>query len=135
MIVGGGIGGLSLAFGFGRVGISADLVEVKPAWAVHGVGIIQPGNAIRAYKALGVADQCLERGFIYRRQLHFYADGRFMGERMMPRVEGLDLVGYCGIPRPVLQDILVGEATEARRQYSFGGDGSVACTMTGASRR
>jgi 2-polyprenyl-6-methoxyphenol hydroxylase-like FAD-dependent oxidoreductase len=110
LIVGGGIGGLSLAIGLGRVGIRADLVELQPAWTTAGIGIIQPGNAIRAYKALGVADQCLQRGFIYRRQRAFHADGTLMGERVMPPVEGLELVGHCGIPRPVLQEILVSEA-------------------------
>ena len=111
LIVGGGIGGLSLAIGLGRAGIRGDLIEIKRAWAVYGVGIIQPGNAIRAYKALGVADRCLEQGFVYRRQRYFDADGAFMGERAMPAVDGLDMVGNCGIPRPVLQGILVSEAT------------------------
>ena len=85
-----------------------------------GVGIIQPGNAIRAYKALGVADQCLERGFVYKRQRSFHADGTLMGERVMPPVEGLDLVGHCGIPRPVLQEILVGEATRNGANINLG---------------
>ena len=120
LIVGGGIGGLSLACGLGRASIRADLVEIKPAWAVYGVGIIQPGNAIRAYKALGVADQCLQRGFVYKRQLSFHANGKFMGERTMPRIEGLDLVGYCGIPRPILQDILVSEATRRGAHVRLG---------------
>lgn len=110
LIVGGGIGGLSLAIGLGRFGIHADLVEIKPAWAVYGVGIIQPGNAIRAYKALGVGDRCLAEGFVYRKNRFFDADGTLMGERVMPAVEGLDFVGNCGIPRPVLQNILVSEA-------------------------
>ena len=111
LIVGGGIGGLSLAIGLGRVGIHADLVEVKKSWAVYGVGIIQPGNAIRAYKALGIADRCLEHGYVYKRQRYYAADGTLLGERAMPPVEGLDMVGNCGIPRPILQEILVSEAT------------------------
>lgn len=120
LIVGGGIGGLSLAVGLGRVGIGADLVEINPKWAVYGVGIIQPGNAIRAYKALGVADECLQRGFVYRRSLYFDADGKQLGERVMPKVDGLDFVGYCGIPRPVLQEILVGEATKNGARLRLG---------------
>ena len=120
LIVGGGIGGLSVAIGLGRIGIRADVVEIKNEWAIYGVGIIQPGNAIRAYKALGVADLCLERGFVYRRQRHFDADGIMIGERIMPAIAGLDIVGHCGIPRPVLQDILVSEATSERRRYSTG---------------
>lgn len=120
LIIGGGIGGLSLAIGLGRAGIHADLVEIKSEWSVYGVGIIQPGNAIRAYKALGVADQCLARGFIYKRNRHFDADGRFMGERTMPPVEGLDMVGACGILRTTLQDILVSEATSRGARIRLG---------------
>src|SRR4051812_47384485 len=111
LIVGGGVGGLSLAIGLGRTGARVDLVEIKPAWAVYGVGIIQPGNAIRAYKALGVADRCIERGFVYKRQRYYDAAGTLIEERTMPAIEGLDMIGNCGIPRPVLQDILVSEAT------------------------
>lgn len=110
LIVGGGIGGLSLAIGLARAGLHVELVELKDKWAVYGVGIIQPGNAIRAYHALGVAERCLSAGFVFRRQRHFDADGRLTGERTMPPIEGLDLVGHCGIPRPALQDILVSEA-------------------------
>src|ERR1700730_18433727 len=110
LIVGGGIGGLSTAIGLGRIGIRAEVVEIKKTWAIYGVGIIQPGNAIRAYKALGVADLCLERGFVYKRQRHYDADGNMIGERTMPAIAGLDVVGHCGIPRPVLHDILVSSA-------------------------
>ncbi len=113
LIVGGGIGGLSAAIGLGRAGIRAEIVEIMDRWTAHGVGIIQPGNAIRAYKALGVADRCIEQGFVFARQRHYDADGNMIGERTMPAVEGLDLVGHCGIPRPVLQQILVSAATDA----------------------
>jgi 2-polyprenyl-6-methoxyphenol hydroxylase-like FAD-dependent oxidoreductase len=77
LIVGGGIGGLSTAIGLGRIGVRADVVEIQKQWAIYGVGIIQPGNAIRAYKALGVADRCLERGFVYKRQRHYDSDGKY----------------------------------------------------------
>jgi 2-polyprenyl-6-methoxyphenol hydroxylase-like FAD-dependent oxidoreductase len=120
LIVGGGIGGLSTAIGLGRVGIRADIVEISDKWTVHGVGIIQPGNAIRAYRMLGVADRCLELGFVYTRQRHYDADGNLIGERTMPRIDGLDLVGHCGIPRPVLQDILVSAARAAGARIRMG---------------
>ena len=110
LIVGGGIGGLSTAIGLGRIGVRADVVEIQTQWAIYGVGIIQPGNAIRAYKALGVADRCLERGFVYKRQRHYGSGGDMIGERTMPAIDGLDIVGHCGIPRPVLHDILVSGA-------------------------
>ena len=65
LIVGGGIGGLSTAIGLGRIGVGADVVEIQKQWAIYGIGIIQPGNAIRAYKALGLAERfaaCFEVG-------------------------------------------------------------------------
>jgi 2-polyprenyl-6-methoxyphenol hydroxylase-like FAD-dependent oxidoreductase len=120
LIVGGGIGGLSAAIGLGRAGIAAEIVEIKDQWAIHGVGIIQPGNAIRAYQALGVADCCIERGFVFAHQRHYDADGNLMGERTMPPIEGLDLVGHCGIPRPVLQEILVSAATDTGARIRMG---------------
>jgi 2-polyprenyl-6-methoxyphenol hydroxylase-like FAD-dependent oxidoreductase len=120
LIVGGGIGGLSTAIGLGRVGIAAEIVEIKDKWAILGVGIIQPGNAIRAYKALGLAERCIERGFLFARQRHYDADGNLMGERSMPRIEGLDLVGHCGIPRPILQEILVSAARDAGARIRMG---------------
>src|SRR5262249_54455632 len=110
LIVGGGIGGLSAAIGLGRIGVRAEVVEIKKQWAIYGVGIIQPGHAIRAYNALGVAGLCLERGFVYKRQRHYDADGNIIGERTMPAIAGLDIVGHCGIPRPVLHEILVSSA-------------------------
>jgi 2-polyprenyl-6-methoxyphenol hydroxylase-like FAD-dependent oxidoreductase len=125
LIVGGGIGGLSLAIGLGRIGALVDVVEIKPAWAVYGVGIIQPGNAIRAYKALGVAHRCIERGFVYKRQRYYDAAGALIEERTMPAIEGLDMIGNCGIPRPILQDILVSEAT------SFGANIRLGVTAAG----
>ena len=53
LIVGGGIGGLCSAVALRRVGADVHVVEVNPAWDVYGVGIIQPGNALRALAALG----------------------------------------------------------------------------------
>jgi 2-polyprenyl-6-methoxyphenol hydroxylase-like FAD-dependent oxidoreductase len=120
LIVGAGIGGLSLAIGLGGRGIRAHVVEVKDKPAVYGVGIIQPGNAIRAYQALGVADACLKRGFVYTKQRHYDADGNLIGERSMPKIDGLDLVGHCGIPRPVLQDILLSAAAASGAAIRLG---------------
>ncbi|PWT91259.1 MAG: 2-polyprenyl-6-methoxyphenol hydroxylase [Proteobacteria bacterium] len=119
LIVGGGIGGLCLAIGLGRVGIRADVIEITKAWTALGVGIIQPGNAVRAYKALGIADRCFERGFAYHRLRYYDADGSLLGERVTPPIDGLD-VGNCGIPRPVLQEILVSEAVSLGARIRLG---------------
>ena len=56
LIVGGGIGGLSSAIALTTRGIDVELVEQNPKWDVYGVGIIQPGNAIRALERIVNAD-------------------------------------------------------------------------------
>lgn len=120
LIVGGGVGGLALAIGLGRAGIQADLVEIDSDWKVYGVGLIQPGNALRAYRALGLMDMCLDRGFLYRTQRHYTADGTLMFESEMPHIEGIDIVGTCGIGRPVLHEILSGQALELGTNVRLG---------------
>ena len=52
LVVGGGIGGLSAAIALRKHGVDVGVVEINPNWDVYGVGIIQPGNAIRALDAL-----------------------------------------------------------------------------------
>jgi len=59
LIVGGGIGGLSLGIALRRSGIESEIVELQKEFNVYGVGIIQLGNAIRALDAIGVAEVLL----------------------------------------------------------------------------
>src|SRR6185312_11298995 len=59
LIVGCGIGGLTAAVAFAKHGIHADIIEIKPEPSVYGVGIIQPGNALRALNSLGLMQACL----------------------------------------------------------------------------
>ena len=61
LVVGGGIGGLSAAIALRGRGVDVDIVEINPKWDVYGVGIIQPGNAIRALDALGLAEEAVAR--------------------------------------------------------------------------
>ena len=62
LIVGGGIGGLSSAIALRRAGFEVDVVERNPAWDVYGVGILQPGNALRALDEIGLAQEAVAQG-------------------------------------------------------------------------
>jgi 2-polyprenyl-6-methoxyphenol hydroxylase-like FAD-dependent oxidoreductase len=62
LVVGGGIGGLSASIGLRQAGLDVDVIEKNPAWDVYGVGIIQPGNALRALDELGLAREAVELG-------------------------------------------------------------------------
>jgi 2-polyprenyl-6-methoxyphenol hydroxylase-like FAD-dependent oxidoreductase len=57
LVLGAGIGGLGASIALRQQGFDVDLVEIKPELAVYGVGINQPGNSLRALRALGVLDE------------------------------------------------------------------------------
>jgi 2-polyprenyl-6-methoxyphenol hydroxylase-like FAD-dependent oxidoreductase len=76
LVVGGGIGGLSTTIALRRAGFEVDVVEKNPAWDVYGVGIIQPGNALRALDALGLAEDAVEQGYPIVGDALWLADGQ-----------------------------------------------------------
>jgi 2-polyprenyl-6-methoxyphenol hydroxylase-like FAD-dependent oxidoreductase len=55
LIVGGGIGGLSLAVALSRQGYAPDLVERAPSWQAIGAGIVLHANGVRALRQLGMS--------------------------------------------------------------------------------
>ena len=55
LIVGGGIGGLSLATALHRQGYTPELVERSTAWPAVGAGINLPANGVRVLRAPGEA--------------------------------------------------------------------------------
>ena len=61
LIVGAGIGGLTLAIALRERGIAADVVEIEAR--VIGVGITLTGSTLRALDVVGLAAGCVERGF------------------------------------------------------------------------
>jgi glycine/D-amino acid oxidase-like deaminating enzyme len=78
LVVGAGIGGLGAAIAFAQREVDVDLVEVKPAFSVYGVGINQPANSLRALKALGILDACLTVGYQFDKADFYAADGEHL---------------------------------------------------------
>ncbi len=58
-ILGGGIGGLSLAIALTRRGHGVDLYEAAPAWKPLGAGLGLAGNAIKAFREIGIDQEVL----------------------------------------------------------------------------
>jgi 2-polyprenyl-6-methoxyphenol hydroxylase-like FAD-dependent oxidoreductase len=105
LVVGGGIGGLSAAIALRQAGLEVDVVEKNPAWDVYGVGIIQPGNALRALNALGLAQEAVAQGHPMRGDATWLADGQtqLADNDWSPLVAGLPPGN--GITRPRLHRI------------------------------
>lgn len=106
LVIGGGIGGLSTTLALRRRDIEVDVVERNPSWGVYGVGIIQPGNALRALHALGLAEECVRMGHPIRGDHTWLGDGATeIAEHAWPEmVPGLPPGN--GLTRPKLHDIL-----------------------------
>jgi 2-polyprenyl-6-methoxyphenol hydroxylase-like FAD-dependent oxidoreductase len=120
LIVGAGIGGLTLATALGRRGIFADVVEKNPQSAVLGVGIIQPANALRALQSIGLADDCLKAGFPTDNWRYFEADGEPLTSFQSLRLAGPELPAYSQLPRAELHRILTKHAVEADAKIRMG---------------
>ncbi len=105
LLVGGGIAGLSCAIGLRARGVAVEVVELNPRWDVYGVGIIQPGNAIRALDQLGLGEQAIAQGFAIQGSRFHDAQGNLLGEVPAPPLLGDRYPGMNGITRPRLHRI------------------------------
>jgi 2-polyprenyl-6-methoxyphenol hydroxylase-like FAD-dependent oxidoreductase len=120
LIVGGGIGGLSSAIALRTRGIEVEVVEQNPKWDVYGVGIIQPGNAMRALHQLGLLDEALASGFAMDGDRFFLANGTQLTDSDFPRVVGPEYPGLNGITRPRLHEILTGAVKRSGAKVTLG---------------
>jgi 2-polyprenyl-6-methoxyphenol hydroxylase-like FAD-dependent oxidoreductase len=120
LIVGGGIGGLTLAVALARQGLNAEVIELKPEAGVLGVGIIQPGNALRALRDLGLLDECLAQGFQIDDYVMYDAAGGYIGRMKLLRIAGPTVPAVNGLPRIALHRILTKAAEDGGARIRLG---------------
>ncbi len=118
LIVGGGIGGLSLGIGLRKKGIDAEIVEIQQDYKVYGSGIIQQANALRALDALGVADEAMEKGAPYGQVKMCTATGFEFAKAGPPPLGRFP--SHNGISRRTLHDILYKEAVKLGVVFRMG---------------
>jgi 2-polyprenyl-6-methoxyphenol hydroxylase-like FAD-dependent oxidoreductase len=80
LIVGGGIGGLSLATALHRQGYTPELVERSTAWPAVGAGINLPANGVRVLRALGLGEAVDRNAAVLRRWGFFNEQGELLCE-------------------------------------------------------
>lgn len=120
LIVGGGIGGLTLGIALGQRGIACEILEIKAQHSVLGVGIIQPGNVLRALRTLGVLEQCLAAGFPANERRYHDNEGRLLVAAPAGRIAGADVPAISSLPRSALHRILLDAARRAGAKVSMG---------------
>lgn len=109
LVIGGGIGGLTVATALGQKGFEVTVIERDPANSVEGVGISQQANVVRALAGLGLATDYVDAGYAYNAVEIYAPDGA-----LIVRTPSLSLIeGYpasMGIPRRALHRVLQGAA-------------------------
>lgn len=119
LVVGAGIGGLTAGAALAQRGIETTVIEKKPKLGALGVGINQPGNALRALRKIGVLEECLEHGFQFDRWVFADQHGKTIVE--VPSLMGEDgIPASSALPRPVLAEILARAAERAGAKLKFG---------------
>jgi 2-polyprenyl-6-methoxyphenol hydroxylase-like FAD-dependent oxidoreductase len=119
LVVGGGVGGLTLAAILARRGVEVVLIERRPAFDIPGVGLGQPANALRVYDTLGVLEEIRATGFDYDRMFLFDQDRRLIVEHKF--LLGDDRVpAFCALSRLQLHDILLRAAERAGASVRLG---------------
>jgi len=112
LVVGGGITGSTLALALARRGVRVVLVEARAEWAGIGHGITIQGNALRAFRSVGVLNDVLARGVPFHQMRLREADGGLIAELSTPHTGGGDLPATLGALRSDLAGILA-EAVRA----------------------
>lgn len=120
LIVGGGIGGLSLAIALRNRSIDADIVEIKKVWTVYGVGIIQQSNVVRAMAQLGIVDKYLAASFPFESVGIYTFEGNRVAMLPGKRLAGPEYPANLGISRLKLHEVLSHEAQERGATVALG---------------
>lgn len=111
LIVGGGIGGMSLAICLGRLGVRVDLIDSDAQWRAIGAGLSLNGATLKAFARVGVLEAMSEQGHMHSAfELHL-PSGQLL-QRIQPPPDPAGMPSGGGILRPVLHQILA-DATRA----------------------
>ena len=79
-IVGGGIGGLSLAIAMQRKGFKVSIFENAPQIKSLGAGLALAANAVKGFSEMGIADAVLDAGSVLKKVRIKDATGRILAE-------------------------------------------------------
>lgn len=113
LIVGGGITGSVLSLALRKRGVEVVLIDLRTQLGGVGHGITLQGNALKAFRSIGIYDKLAERGFPFSHLRLKTADGNVFGEINTPPMGGPDLPGTMGAVRGDVADILAEEVVRA----------------------
>lgn len=120
LVVGAGIGGLGTGIALGRRGWQVEVAEINREPNVFGVGINQPGNSMRALRALGVEDEIKAAGFEFDYFDFYDAAGTHLVRSYSSLATQDGIPANCGLSRPDLHRILIAANERAGVEIAYG---------------
>ncbi|MFT4084948.1 MAG: FAD-dependent monooxygenase [Nocardioides sp.] len=109
LVVGGGIAGGVLSLALAQRGVEVVLVDLRPELGGVGHGITVQGNALKAFREVGIYDRLAERGFPFNSLKLCAPDGTVTAQIQAPPMGGEDLPGTMGAVRADIADLLAGD--------------------------
>jgi 2-polyprenyl-6-methoxyphenol hydroxylase-like FAD-dependent oxidoreductase len=129
LVVGGGIAGGVLSLALRQRGVDVVLVDQRPELAGVGHGITLQGNALKAFRQVGVYDRLAARGFGFDKIRLRTAAGDVIAEIPTPPMGGPDVPPTMGALRGDLAAIIASDLVTA------GADLRLGQTVTGLEDR
>lgn len=120
LVVGGGIGGMSLVLGLAKRGLSTHLVEIDPDWKAIGAGLTLNGATLRAFDRLDLLSEIVAHGDVHGGRKILTMKGEVITEQPVFKPTRGDLTAGGGILRPVLHKILASRVRDSGADVSLG---------------
>lgn len=112
-ILGGGIGGLTLAIALQRKNIDVKVYEGAPQWKPLGAGIGLAGNAVKAFREIGIEQRILGEGKVMKRVVIRNQNGKLlMGLDSEDVSRRFGVVNNFAIHRADLHNVLISQLRE-----------------------
>lgn len=119
-IVGAGLAGLAAALAATRAGARVDVFEAQPGLPALAAHLEVVPNLLRDLVGLGVAADCVRRGFPYQGFAVLDGNGRTHFELPTPRLAGAQWPAALGMVYGELLSVLAEAATAAGARLHFG---------------
>ena len=108
LIVGAGMAGMTLGVALKRLGLTCEIVDIRPALSEPGTGITLQGPALRALRSVGALEGCITRGFPQSFFKTCDAKGNVTGTVELPNLLGPGYPATVGIMRQDVHETLGG---------------------------
>lgn len=106
LVIGGGVGGSSVAIRLAENGVAVDLVDIQENWGAAGTGVTLSPLTARALCRLGFAQGLQELGHLHDNLTLYTPTGDKLKEVASPRLFSPDVPAEGGIMRPDLHKLM-----------------------------